>query len=1119
MDNTAAHEFPHTVWADSAFGGGDGSAKNPYIISTSDQWDLLGTDVAAGTNYSGKYFRLDEDISVTTMLGTGTSGNDAKPFKGTFDGNGHTLTFNKTNDDDDVAVAPFRFVTSATIKNLHVDGTITTSKRHVGGLVGRAYGTTLIQGCRVSTVIKSSVSGDGTHGGIVSIKPDWTNAHLTIDACVFDGKIVSTGTVGGDLQSPTTHCGGFVGYTSYGSLTITNSIYAPATPADGETAIDSEKTFYRSPAKGAGTITMANCYYIQTMGEAQGKVPHGIAIQTPGITIVPTGNATYHSTTGITTYKDNQCMKYNDIIFAGVGDQPKLTFAHNYEANVSYSVDSPATLEGNNTDGYTLTMPDADVTIKVTGVTAEGIEGDGSVSNPYKISNATKWDIIACHVNSGDDNYPSAYYQLTSDIAVTTMMGNSDHRFRGHFDGQGKTLTVNYDTGEEYAAPFRFVEGAVIHDLKVDGTITTSKKFAAGLIANAANGATITNCRVNTILSSSLNGDGTHGGFVANIQGGTTTITRCAFDGSFQGSNTNNCGGFVGWTESDNSAAVKFSNCLFAPTSLTIRKSGCATFSRGRNNSTANITINGGYYISTLGAVQGTQAYASDAGDRPYALQTIVGVNYYLPVETLVSDVKATDITPNAATLSWEGSEGCSYKVRYRKAGVSYFTDFEQGLPEGWTTIDADGDGYDWYDYDDEDKPLYHSAKTCLASASYNDKALTPDNWLVTKQLDLGGTLRVWIGASDNYDCQEHFAIYLSTTGEFVDDSGNPKEGLITLLPETETTYGYKEYTADLSAYAGQEGYIAIRHFNTSDQFILVLDDFGIYAGTVVETTASPFTITGLKPDTEYEVEVQAVYDDKTSDWSSVATFTTANAESIGLADNADNTQVITDNADKTCNVTLAGRTLYKDGNWNTLCLPFDFDLAADEAFAGAELMTLSASYFNAGELTLTFEKAESIEAGVPYIVWWTEGSNIVNPVFNGVTISSTAAATETASSSYVDFVGTYSPVNIYTEEKTNLYLGAGNTLYYPLNANFNVNACRAYFTLKSGLVAGEPAGGVRAFVLNFGEGSDTNGIIAAEADSSLFTLHIPSGTRSTASASTSSPPRRASTSGTAAKW
>ena len=102
------------------------------------------------------------------------------------------------------------------------------------------------------------------------------------------------------------------------------------------------------------------------------------------------------------------------------------------------------------------------------------------------------------------------------------------------------------------------------------------------------------------------------------------------------------------------------------------------------------------------------------------------------------------------------------------------------------------------------------------------------------------------------------------------------------------------------------------------------------------------------------------------------------------------------------------------------------------------------------------------------------------------------AAATETTTPDYVDFVGTYSPVNIYTEAKTNLYLGAGNYLYYPQDENFQVNACRAYFKLKNGLTAGEPAGeqtGVRAIVLNF-DGEDTQGIIDVEADSSLFTLH-----------------------------
>ena len=44
------------AWADSTFGGGDGSEKNPYIIRTTAQWDQLATDVNGGTNYSGKYF-------------------------------------------------------------------------------------------------------------------------------------------------------------------------------------------------------------------------------------------------------------------------------------------------------------------------------------------------------------------------------------------------------------------------------------------------------------------------------------------------------------------------------------------------------------------------------------------------------------------------------------------------------------------------------------------------------------------------------------------------------------------------------------------------------------------------------------------------------------------------------------------------------------------------------------------------------------------------------------------------------------------------------------------------------------------------------------------------------
>ena len=119
---------------------------------------------------------------------------------------------------------------------------------------------------------------------------------------------------------------------------------------------------------------------------------------------------------------------------------------------------------------------------------------------------------------------------------------------------------------------------------------------------------------------------------------------------------------------------------------------------------------------------------------------------------------------------------------------------------------------------------------------------------------------------------------------------------------------------------------------------------------------------------------------------------------------------------------------------------------------------------------------------------WEVSGGNvvpkmagdIVNPVFIGVTISNTPAATETDGSEWVDFVGTYSPVGIYEsgDDKHNLYLGSGNNIYYPTREGYTVKACRAYFQLKNGLTAGDPAdpqqANVRAFVLDFGDGEET---------------------------------------------
>ena len=189
----------------------------------------------------------------------------------------------------------------------------------------------------------------------------------------------------------------------------------------------------------------------------------------------------------------------------------------------------------------------------------------------------------------------------------------------------------------------------------------------------------------------------------------------------------------------------------------------------------------------------------------------------------------------------------------------------------------------------------------------------------------------------------------------------------------------------------------------------------------------------------------------------------------VSLANDVDNSSVLTNIAGQTCDIALTGRTLYKDGAWNTLCLPFS--LTEDEVtayLAPDALMTLKNSAFDNsnGTLTLNFENTTTIEAGKPYIVkWTTTGDNIVNPVFSNVLISTANANVPT---DYADFCGTYTYMGFTAEDKSILFLGQQSTLYYP-QAGASIGACRAYFQLN-GITAGDPTNGVRQFVMNFGD-------------------------------------------------
>ena len=179
------------------------------------------------------------------------------------------------------------------------------------------------------------------------------------------------------------------------------------------------------------------------------------------------------------------------------------------------------------------------------------------VNGVYQIGTAEDLKAFAELVN-GDNPYANAV--LTADIdkgTDGTMIGRDGQDFQGFFDGQGHTITINtFSSGADGTAIFRNVGyNALIQNLKVQGTITTDKKEACGIVA--WNNGTIRGCYVDVNVVSAVAGDGTHGG-IAGVCYQGAMIENCLAKFTIKGATTTNCGGIVGWC----SERTNIINCL-----------------------------------------------------------------------------------------------------------------------------------------------------------------------------------------------------------------------------------------------------------------------------------------------------------------------------------------------------------------------------------------------------------------------------------------------------------------------------------------------------------------------------------------------------------------------------
>lgn len=203
---------------------------------------------------------------------------------------------------------------------------------------------------------------------------------------------------------------------------------------------------------------------------------------------------------------------------------------------------------------------------------------------------------------------------------------------------------------------------------------------------------------------------------------------------------------------------------------------------------------------------------------------------------------------------------------------------------------------------------------------------------------------------------------------------------------------------------------------------------------SMIVSGTNPFTVTFAGSDTKNRFFLDEVMVTKVA------------PQEITLDENSDNIVEAAENV----NVTLK-RTFYKDGEWNTLCLPFAV-ADAKTAFEGAELREVDTKNSNGN--TIVFKEATAIEAGKPYLIKWANTSTEAvdfEKKFEGVTLVAAATPVE-VNNEGISFNGFYKMTEARELGASVAAIGAGNKLFKVTEGK--MKGFRAAFVLSSGAEA-----------------------------------------------------------------
>ena len=646
---------------------------------------------------------LTADIDLTgydSPVLIGNKGNNM-PFSGTFDGDGHTITYNYTTVGDYSGL--FGYVSGANIRNLRVEGSAKVQGVHFGALMGYVEGTVLVENVVTDVDITGDRSGVTGDGGMIGR----LEGPVTFNNCATLGTMGNVGT--------SMYCG-FVAYAGNGSSAL-NNCFTASKLTEG-TSTDYCFTFCR------GTAIYNNCYYVNAIGTKDG----GTQITED---MLASGELCYmlngdQSTIGWYQTLGEDALPVPSASHAQVYANGELKCdGTSVGGELVYSNSATSSIPPHNYDDGWCSVCGAWQTNYLTA------DNEGY----YNIGSANDFAWIAKYIEQGN---PNINIKLKADIDLTTskfpnvMLGNGSNQYAGTFDGAEHKVTYNYTISSNYCGLFAYVNGATIRNLRVEGAaVSTAIHF--GALIGQANGIVlvenvVTDVDITGKSTTGVQGDaGMLGANYANI-----TFNNCATLGEMGYEGSSMYSSFSGWSHGESSTTLN--NC-YTTCKLTAGTGtgNCFTLTHG----SGTISLNNCYYLNEVGAVQGTHITTNMAsGEFCYKLngdQSVI--SWY---QTIGTDALPVPFASHATvyangTLRCDGAELPGSPVVYSNTEGQTTKAAHQYGADGICTVcgspkqNADG----FYLIDTAQKLNWFATKTSEGTANL-DALLTADIDLTT---------------------------------------------------------------------------------------------------------------------------------------------------------------------------------------------------------------------------------------------------------------------------------------------------------------------------------------------------------------------------------------------------